>query len=107
MQAVHLVDATRTLDAVPVMIKIIMKQSHPYEMEVMQYLSSAKLQMDRGNHSMQLLDVLDPPTHPEYSMLVLPFLRTFDEPPFDTIGEAVDFFSQIFEVRSHSCTYQL
>lgn len=31
-------------------------------------------------------------------ILVMPLLRWYDDPPFQTIGEAVDLFSQLFEV---------
>lgn len=32
------------------------------------------------------------------AILVMPLLRRYDSPPFNTVGEAVDFFRQIFEV---------
>ena len=30
----------------------------------------------------------------------MPLLRAFYNPPFDTVGEVVDFFQQVFEVRN-------
>jgi serine/threonine protein kinase len=48
-----------------------------------------------------ILDVLHPPGEDDIMLIVMPLLRSLDSPPFDTVGEAVDFFTQIFEVRSH------
>ena len=31
-------------------------------------------------------------------LFLMPLLRRFDDPPFETVGEAVEFFRQIFEV---------
>ena len=38
------------------------------------------------------------PDDHDVSIIVLPLLRQFNDPPFETVGEAVDFFRQIFEV---------
>jgi hypothetical protein len=32
------------------------------------------------------------------NIIVMPLLRPFDDPPFDTIGEVVDFITQVAEV---------
>jgi len=53
------------------------------------------------------LEVLDLPNDDE-QILVLPFLRPFNSPTFDTFGEAIDCFRQLFEVpRLHARTYYL
>lgn len=58
---------------------------------------------DPQNHCVPLLDVLIPPndnpdTDPESRILVMPLLRPFDSPIFDTFGEAVECIRQLFEV---------
>ncbi len=50
------------------------------------------------NHSNALIEVLTLPGDEEVKILVMPLLRRFDDPPFDTIGEVVEFLRQIFEV---------
>lgn len=52
---------------------------------------------------MRLFEVLQIPNAEDLLILVLPFLRPFDNPPFDTIGESVDYFSQVFEVSIQRC----
>jgi hypothetical protein len=73
---------------------------HPREAELMQYLSSEPLSSDPRNHCAQLLEVFDLPDHTGHStqVLVMPWLRPFKSPTFDTVGEAVDCFRQLFEV---------
>jgi len=73
---------------------------HPHEVEIMQYLSSEPLSSDPRNHCVQLLEVLDLPDYKGGSeqVLIMPWLRPFKSPTFDTVGEAVDCFRQLFEV---------
>ncbi len=42
---------------------------------------------------------LELPDEPEQKLIVMPFLRPFDNPRFQTYGEFVSFFSQICDVR--------
>jgi hypothetical protein len=46
------------------------------------------------------MDVFEPPVYLGYStqILVIPLLRPFHSPTFDTVGEAIDCFRQLFEV---------
>ena len=80
------------------MLKRVLKQYHPYEAEIGTYLSSEPLISDSRNHCMRVYEVLHPPQDDNSIILVLAFLRKFDDPPFDTIGEALDFFGQALEV---------
>ena len=66
----------------------------------MQYLSSEPLCLDSRNHCAQLLEVLDIPGHLAAGdqVLVMPLFRPFNSPTFDTFGEAIDCFRQLFEV---------
>ena len=76
------------------------KPYHLHEAEIMQYLSSEPLSSDPRNHCVQLLEVLDLPDYKGGSeqVLIMPWLRPFKSPTFDTVGEAVDCFRQLFEV---------
>jgi hypothetical protein len=45
-----------------------------------------------------IYDVLEPPGEADLNLIVMPLLRPFENPPFETVGEAVDFFGQVFQV---------
>jgi hypothetical protein len=45
-----------------------------------------------------IYDVLQVLDEDDRVLLVMPLLREYSSPRFDTFGEAVDFFKQIFEV---------
>lgn len=74
------------------------------EVEIIRYLSSEPLASDPRNHCNPLLDVLPLPDPQDGVLVVTQMLRPFDDPRFETFGEAVAFFSQIFVVRSFSLT---
>lgn len=94
----HLLDAARVVDGEPVILKRILKSEHPYEVEITGFLSSDLLAADPRNHCVRLYDVLEVPKEDDMVILVLPLLRRYDSPPFETVEEAIDFFSQVFEV---------
>ena len=71
---------------------------HPYEAEIGTFLSSGPLAADPHNHCVPILEVLQVPDDEDKVVLVMPLLRSWDNPPLETIGTAVDLFSQIFEV---------
>ncbi|KZT10870.1 uncharacterized protein LAESUDRAFT_672427 [Laetiporus sulphureus 93-53] len=93
----HIMDATRSSDGAIVMLKSISKKVHPYEVEVTQMFSSAPLMSNPRNHCVPLYDVLQVPDNSDRVLLVMPLLRRFYDPSMQTVGEAVDFFHQIFE----------
>lgn len=92
-------DATRAWDGKQVMFKKVPAGS---ELEISQFLSSPGLIRETQNHCVPLLDILDLPDEPEQKLIVMPFLRSFDNPRFQTYGEFVSFFSQICDVRLDS-----
>jgi hypothetical protein len=53
---------------------------------------------DPTNHSVPILDTFVDSADESISYLVMPFLRTLDEPPFYVIEEILDFADQILEV---------
>lgn len=93
-----LCDATRISDNVHVVLKSIRPSVHPHEAEIGTFLSSEPLASDPMNHCIPIYEVLTIPDKEDRILLVMPLLRDVYSPPCDTIGEAVDFFAQIFEV---------
>jgi hypothetical protein len=96
-------DATRISDGTYVSLKSLKPSVHPYEVEIATYLSSEPLASDPKNHCVPIYEVLKVPDVDDCVIMVMPLLRSYDSPPLQTFGECVDFFQQIFEVRSHAC----
>lgn len=93
-------DAVRKVDGEVVALKRILKSNHPHEVEIGLYLSSPPLSEDSRNHCCPILATLHPPDDKNLVILVMPFLRKHDNPIYTTVGEAVEFFRQVFEVSS-------
>jgi hypothetical protein len=53
---------------------------------------------DQSNNSVPILEILQVPDNEDIEIIVMPFLRVYGSPRFDTFGECVDFIRQIFEV---------
>jgi hypothetical protein len=71
---------------------------------MLQMFSSHELRHDPHNHCVPLLDVIDLSGRRKHGrkLLVMPLLRQFDDPPFQTYGEFVASFTQICEVVQNS-----
>lgn len=95
----HIIDAVRLSDGEMVVLKRISSKSHPYEKEISLMFSAEPLRSNPSNHAVPILDVFDVPETPESYILVMPLLRTFYEPHFTTVGEAIEFCRQALEVR--------
>ncbi|KDQ55744.1 hypothetical protein JAAARDRAFT_133573 [Jaapia argillacea MUCL 33604] len=91
------IDATRSSDGALVALKRVSKSIHPFEVDIAKYLSSDPLSSDPHNHCVPVIEVLQVPDDEDTLLLVMPFLRPFDDPRFDTVGEAVAFFQQVFQ----------
>ncbi|KAF7357872.1 Protein kinase domain-containing protein [Mycena venus] len=91
------IDAVRVSDNTNVVLKRINKDQdhHPHEVEIGNFLTA--LGPTSANHCVPTLDTLHPPDDENISIIVMPLLRKYDSPRFDTVGEAVEFFRQIFE----------
>jgi len=74
----------------------VSKAIHPTEASIGQFLCTEPLAVDPDNHSFPLYEVLEVPEEHDTIILVMPFLRTYNSPDFQTIGESVDFFRQAF-----------
>ena len=96
--ASRLLDATRLSDSKYVVLKLVKKYDHPFEVEIGQFLSSEPLAGASENHCIPIYDVLHVPGDSETRIIVMPLLLEYMHPPFDTFGEAVECFRQLFEV---------
>jgi hypothetical protein len=91
-------DATH-LDGRQVMLKSVPVRGQQ-ELEIARTVSSPELRRHPHNHCVPLLDTLELPDTLDEKLIVMPFLRPFDDPRFQTYGEFVAFFTQICEVGS-------
>ena len=91
-------DATRISDGRQVILKRLLTEEGPYELEINKLFSTEPLASNPRNHCVHLLDVIELPDDPP--ILVHPLLRPYDDPRFQTFGEFITFFSQICEVSS-------
>ncbi|EIW87431.1 hypothetical protein CONPUDRAFT_134578 [Coniophora puteana RWD-64-598 SS2] len=80
-----------------VMLKKIWAAVHPYEAEIGQFLTSGSLATHPSNHCIPILEVLQDPEEEDRLILVMPLLKMFWDPFFDTVGEVVEFCRQLFE----------
>lgn len=78
-----------------VSIKVVPTTSE--ELRIARMLSSEE--HAHNNHCVPVLDVLPDPTSSSHALLVMPFLRPFDDPQFEVVEEAVEFIRQTLEVR--------
>ncbi|TFY60104.1 hypothetical protein EVJ58_g5352 [Rhodofomes roseus] len=90
-------DATRISDSSIVLMKKLDAEIHPFELEIGQFLSSDQITSDPRSHCVRILEVLPDPMEQSISLIVMPYLRAFDNPEFLTFGEAVACFKQLIE----------
>ncbi|KAH7889055.1 hypothetical protein F5I97DRAFT_1935427 [Phlebopus sp. FC_14] len=93
----RILDGTRLSDGTFVTLKLVEQSDHPYEVDIARFLSSEPLVSDPQNHCVPIFDVLTTPEDKNIVIIVMPLLRDYNEPSFDTIGEGVDCFRQLFE----------
>ena len=86
-------DAKRLQDNALVAIKSIEKYSE--EIHIAQFLTSIH---EMQNHCVPVLDIIADPIDPQWSLVVMPFLRAFNDPELGTVGEVIDFVDQTLEV---------
>ena len=79
-----------------VIMKIIGKRDHPEELDIARYMTGLE---DSRNHCVPLLDSFDAFDDPQRTILVMPLLKRFNDPPFETVWEVVECIGQLFEVR--------
>ena len=62
-------------------------------------LSTPERLADPHNHAAPILDYFEDDGETQDAFVVMPLLRYFDDPPFTTVNEPIDFVRQILEVR--------
>ncbi|KAJ7092967.1 hypothetical protein B0H15DRAFT_972724 [Mycena belliarum] len=110
LEMANLMDARRIRDNMDVCLKRIDVEIFPHEQDIGTYLSSEPLASDPRNHCVPILETLQVPNRSELRILVMPLLRRYEQPRFDTFGETIDFFDQIFEgvkfMHDHNITHR-
>ncbi|KAJ6591333.1 hypothetical protein B0H10DRAFT_783600 [Mycena sp. CBHHK59/15] len=91
----NVMDATMSSDGSFVMMKKV--ESPGSELDIAVWFSEEPQRSDPANYCIPVYRVLSDPNEPGWAIIVMPLLRSYDRPRFDTIGEAVGFFTQIFE----------
>ena len=94
----NLMDARRIEDDFKVTIKRVLTWTE--EIPIARYLSSEAFLSDPRNRTVPILDVIPLPDDDEWALLVMPFLRRSDNPPFQCQAECVEFFRQSLQVGS-------
>ena len=100
VQITRVMDAVRNSDGEMVVLKHISISVHPNEVQIGQFLCSPPVSENPMNHCCPILHVLEDPMNADIRILVMPLLRRYRDPAFETVGEAVEFFRQAFEVSS-------
>lgn len=98
LQHPSVIDATRLSDGETVILKRVLRTRDPFEKDITIFLSSEPAKSHPRNHSVVLHEVFDVPGT-DILLLVMPVLTQFDEPSFETVGEVLECFRQVFEVR--------
>ncbi|KAJ6502012.1 kinase-like domain-containing protein [Mycena sanguinolenta] len=92
-----IMDATVIADGSFVVMKRLVLGSPSDELDIVIWFSAEPQRSDPANHCVPILRVLSDPKEPGWAIIVMPLLRRYDKPRFDTIGEAVEFFKQTFQ----------
>lgn len=89
-------DASRKSDGKYVTLKRVEHDKHPHERDIAEYLQQDSLASDPKNHCVKILEYLPLPNGCT-TIFVMPLLREYDDPMFETVGELIDCLQQLFE----------
>ncbi|KAJ7452116.1 hypothetical protein B0H11DRAFT_2074354 [Mycena galericulata] len=92
----RLLDATRISDNAHVVLKLSNLTENPDEIPILEFLLSGDRMKDPRNHCVPIYELLRPDLS-DVIVIVMPLLYRVQCPEFDTIGEAVECFRQMFE----------
>ncbi|KAH9910912.1 kinase-like domain-containing protein [Epithele typhae] len=87
----NVLDATRREDGQLVVIKTVRR---PRELDVVHYIAALK---NPRSHCIHVLDVFPDPVEPGITLMVMPYLRPFNDPPMATIEELFVFIDHTLE----------
>lgn len=96
-------DATRISDGLLVRLKTVSTGSS--EVRIASLLTSERLLRDPRNHCVPLLDHFSDSKDPSHTFLCMPWLHKCDQPPFETVGDVVNFVDQVLEVSLWSVIF--
>ncbi|RDX48603.1 hypothetical protein OH76DRAFT_1404513 [Lentinus brumalis] len=88
----EVIDATRPDGAVVAIKSINNLGSH--EVEIARFLTSLA---HPENHCVPVVDVFPDPLEPGRTLMVMPWLRPFNDPEFVIVGDVIDFVTQMLE----------
>lgn len=91
-------DATRSSDGKVVIMKILWRPTNENELDFSIMLGTEPLPSDPANHSNYFLELLEVPGFVGMFLMVMPFMRLYNDPRILTVGEGVDFIQQLIEV---------
>lgn len=94
-------DATRVSDGLHVALKKVVPGDNHEEVNIALFLNTEPLRSDLRNNAMPVYEVMDVPGTERdgpVQILVTPLLRPWDDPWFKSYGEALAFFTQMFNV---------
>ena len=80
-------------------IKAFVRERHPAEAEISQMFSLEPLASDPQNHSIPVFEVLQSSLKDGVHFMIMPYLLLFQDVRFESVGEVMDCFKQLFEVR--------
>ncbi|KAI0708801.1 hypothetical protein C8Q72DRAFT_871398 [Fomitopsis betulina] len=84
--------ATRMSEGKLVAIRSV--QTDGLEIRIAMFLGTPPLSEDPANHCVRILDTFEDETDPSTSYIVIPFLRRYDDPVFESVEDVVDFGEQ-------------
>ncbi|KAK7692281.1 hypothetical protein QCA50_003906 [Cerrena zonata] len=90
------IDATRLSDGETVMLKRVSHDRDPHETDITMFLASEPAKSHPRNHSTPIYEVFEVPGE-DLSIFVMPVLDYFYKPRFETVGEVLECFRQVFE----------
>ncbi|KAH9946933.1 kinase-like domain-containing protein [Amylocystis lapponica] len=91
----YIIDAICKKNGATVSIKAVVRDGE--EVNIARNLSSPDILPHPINHCVPIVDVLHDPFDDKTSLLVMPYLRPWNDPDFSAFGEVVDFVSQTLE----------
>jgi hypothetical protein len=103
LQKPNVLDATRTSDGSRVVLKRVAAAGN--EIRIAQYLSSDEMRSNPRNRTVPIIDVISLPNNKEVVLLVMPYLRVFNTPPFHCRAEFVDSLRQLMQVCKSCYAY--
>lgn len=91
-------DATRMADGIVITLKHVSRLDYPHEVDIATHFSTEPWVSHDHNHCVPAYEVLPVPGDEDSSFIIMPLLREFDDPPFETVGEVIESLRQLTEV---------